>query len=122
MDEVACLSGEEELEEHTLNALTSLRSRHNMNLPLRLIRPLQDVVNRAQSPLPAYQAVRLLGSRLDLEEVFGFVNGCLRNPEPAVRIAAVQAMREAGTSRAEDVLRNHFLQETDEEVLQAVGR
>lgn len=121
--EIARLSGRDELEEHTLNALTSLRSRYrNLDIPEDLMRPLQNVVNSGHSPISAYQAVRLLGNLLRIEEVFGFVSGCLEHPETAVRIAAVQALREAEPGRAEDILKNRRLRETDEEVLQALGR
>ena len=57
---------------------------------------------------------------LHIEEVFDFVNRCLEHPEKSVRIASVQAMREAGPDRTEDILRERLARET-KDVLQALA-
>lgn len=121
VDDVASLIGVEGLEEHVLNSLTALRTRFRaLNLPASLAQPLQTIACGAANPLLAYQAVRLMVCLVHLEEIFAFLNRCLDNPEKAVRIAAVQAMRESGSSGIADILSERLSQETDEEVLQAL--
>jgi HEAT repeat protein len=121
VDDVASLISGEGLEEYVLNALTALRTRfRDLNLPAGLAVPLQKIASGAENPLLAYQAVRLMVCLLQLEEISEFLNQCLVHPEKAVRIAAVQALRESGSKGTEDILRERLARETDEEVLQAL--
>ena len=121
--EIATFIAQEGLEGHVLNALTLMRSRfHDLKLPAPLAVSLQQAASTAPSLLAAYQAIRLLSGLLDRDEVFDFVNGCLSHPEKAVRIAAVQSLRESGLSRAASILGDRVRYETDEEVLQALNR
>jgi HEAT repeat protein len=121
IDEIIHFIGREGLEAQVLNALTGLRSRfRDLDLPVTLAQPLRKIASDAATPLLAFQAVRLMAGCLHLEEVFEFVTRCLEHPEKTIRIAAIQAMREAGCSRAEDILRERLRQETDEDVLQAL--
>jgi len=122
VEEVAGMIGSQTAGTAALNALTSLRNRYpNLALPERLVEPLEEVVTRNPPSLLGYQAVRLLGGLLRNRAVFGFLETCLGHPEKAVRIGAVQALREGGNGQTEAVLRRHLASETDEEVLQAWG-
>jgi HEAT repeat protein len=121
--EVACLIGIDGLEKHALNALTSLRSRYRgLELPPNMAEPLEKIAFSGGSILLAYEAIRSMAGLLHLQPVFDFVYRSLEHPEKAVRIAAIQAMREAGLSGAENILRERLSRETDEEVLQALTR
>ena len=118
--EVAEMIGRDGLEASVLNAFTALRNRYgNLKLPDGLSRPLRDVVSRKNSPLLAYQAVRLLGGLLHEPAVFDFVERCLEDPEKSIRIGAGQSLREAGSEEADAALRRRLGSETDEDVLQA---
>jgi len=118
--EVAEMIGREELEGTVLNAVTALRNRYpNLKVPSELAQPLRNIVSRQNSPLLAYQAVRLLGGLLRESGIFDFVERCLEHSEKSVRIGAGQSLREAGTEEAEASLRRRFGSEMDEEVLQA---
>jgi HEAT repeat protein len=120
--EIAEMLGRDGLEASVLNALTALRSRYrDLQLPEGLSQPLRDVVSRNNSPLLAYQAVRLLAALLRDPAVFEFVEHCLDNPEKSIRIGAGQSMREAGTEGADASLQRRMASEPDEEVLQAWG-
>lgn len=121
--EVASLIGRQGLEGHVLNALTALHTRiGHLVLPETLSEPLQKLAQTAASPLDSYRAVRLLGALLYREEVFEFVQGCLGHSEKAIRVAAVQALRESGTERAQTSLSDRLGSETDDEVLQVLRR
>lgn len=123
VEEIAGLMARAGLESYVLNALSSLRSRfRDLALPVSLAQPLQNIASGAASSLMAYQSVRLMAALLHIEEVFVFVTGCLEHGEKAVRIAAVQTLREANSSRAEEFLRERLPRESDEEVLQALTR
>ena len=123
VEEVAGFLGQDGFEEYVLDALTCLQSRYpKLVLPIALLRPLQNVVSHSHSRLPAYQAVRLVGSFLPVEEAFAFVEICLVAAETPVRIAAVQALQELASSRALGILNDRLLEEKDEEVLQALAR
>jgi HEAT repeat protein len=123
MAEVAGFIGNDGLDSQILNALTSLRSRfRDARVPQSIAQPLEDILKAEVSPLLAYQAVRLLGGLLENDDVFHFMCGCLENLDKAVRIAAVQALREAGSGRTEEILRQRLTSETDDEVLQAMKR
>jgi HEAT repeat protein len=120
--EVAAMIGSDGLEASVLNALTALRNRYrDLLLPDGLSQPLRDVVSRNNSPVLAYQAIRLLGGLLPDPAVFGFVERCLDHPEKSIRIGAGQSMREAGSQAADAALRRRMGGEADEEVLQAWG-
>lgn len=121
--EVACLIDKEGLEGHALNALTSLRSRYpSLDLPVSLADPLLKIASSGASSLLGYAAVRSMAGLLHMQDVFDFVSRCLAHPDKAVRIAAIQTMREAGSSGTEGILRECLSRETDEEVLQALTR
>ncbi len=122
VSEVAEMIGRDGLEASVLNALTALRNRYRgLQLPEGLSQPLRDVVSRNNSPLLAYQAIRLLGGLLQEPAVFDFVEGCLDSPEKSIRIGAGQSMREARSEVADAALRRRMASEADEEVLQAWG-
>ena len=108
---------------HAVNALTSMLNRYpGLPLPRTLIAPLRSIVERNESPLLAYQALRLLGPFLADDGAFQFTEQCLRHPDKAVRIGAVQALREAGGERAGQAIASVLANETDEEILQAAGK
>ncbi len=119
--EVASFAGAEGLDSAVLNALTSLRNRWpGTPLPAVLAGPLMGMASRNQPPL-GYLAVRLLGGLIQEPNVFDFICQCLDNADKVIRIGAMQALHEAGSERAETVLRDRLSRETDEEVLQACG-
>jgi HEAT repeat protein len=119
--EIASFAGAPALHAAVLNALTLLRNRHpDVVIPSCLSRPLQEMVSDNQPPL-AYGAVRLLGSLSADEEVFDFLVKCLERDDKAIRIGAVQALREAGGARGEAILQQRLVSENDEEILQAWG-
>ena len=121
--EVACLIGREGLEGYALNALTSLRSRYpGLDLPVSLVEPLLKIASSGAPSLLGYEAVRSMAGLLHMKDVSDFVSRSLAHPDKAVRIAAIQTMREAGSSGAEGILRECLSRETDEEVRQALTR
>jgi hypothetical protein len=73
-----------------------------------------------QSPL-SYYAVRLLSALVNDDRVFAFLAGCVGSTDKAIRIGAIQALRESGGDRAESILRERLANESDNEVLQAWG-
>ena len=118
--EIAAMIVREGLEAPVVNALTALRNRHRgMALPECLLEPLRTIATRNGSPLHSYQAIRLLSVFLGDADVFRFMTGFLKHPEKALRIGAVQALREAGGERADAVLSESLADEEDSEILQA---
>jgi HEAT repeat protein len=117
--EIAAFAGDPMLDSAILNALAALRNRHpDLPIPLSLAGPLRAMVERNPAPL-AFQAVRLLSIFVREENVFAFLAESLNHPEKAVRIGAIQAMRQAGGERAAKAVLERLAQESDEEVRQA---
>jgi HEAT repeat protein len=83
---------------------------------------LRDVARTSSDPpIGRYQAVRVLGSWSARDDVHAFLIDCLSNPERMVRLGAVKALRTADRADLKSLLAARALEETDEEVLQALS-
>jgi hypothetical protein len=119
-DEVAAFAAGSELEPPVVHALASFRMRcPTLILPPSLAIPLFNIALGADSPLTAYEAVRLLGTCANTPELLHLLARCLDHPEKAVRIAAVQSLGESHDPQAGRILNERLERETDEEMLQA---
>jgi hypothetical protein len=65
--------------------------------------------------------MRALGFLSSRDDVYSFLVSCLSSPERLVRLGAIESLREAPQPGLQDVLAAHAREETDEEVLQALG-
>ena len=81
---------------------------------------LQAVVNGGDPPLCRYQAVRVLGFWAARDDVCSFLVSCLSNPERMVRLGAAESLRTTDRPGLQPVLTARALEESDEEVLQAL--
>jgi HEAT repeat protein len=81
---------------------------------------LREVVESEDPPLARYQAVRVLGSWAARDEVYEYLVVCLAGPERLVRLGAIETLRLAGRPEVQTLLATRALEETDEEVLQAL--
>jgi len=79
------------------------------------------LVDDGDSPLCRYQAVRVLGFWAARDDVYGFLVSCLSSTERLVRLGAVETLRAAEPAGLETVLAARALEESDEEVLQALS-
>jgi hypothetical protein len=86
-----------------------------------LLGDLRTVVEDGGQPLCRYQAARILGSWAAREEVGALLVACLSSPERMVRLGAAESLRTAGRPEVEPILAARALEESDEEVLQALG-
>jgi hypothetical protein len=68
-----------------------------------------------------YQAVRVLGFWASRDDVFAFLVSCLSSTERLVRLGAAEFLRTADRPGLEPVLAARALEESDEEVLQALS-
>ncbi len=105
-----------------LAALIAIHQRH----PARphhedLLPSLRAVVDDRAVPLCSYQAVRALGFVSARDDVYSFLLACLTSPERLVRLGAIESLRETPRPELEKVLAARALQETDEEVAQALN-
>jgi hypothetical protein len=82
---------------------------------------LEAVVDDGDPPLCRYQAVRTLGLLAARDDVHAFLTSCLSNPERLVRLGAIESLRAANRPGLEETLGSRSVEETDEEVLQALG-
>jgi HEAT repeat protein len=82
---------------------------------------LRAVVEDGGPPLVRYQAARSLGFWTAREDVCAFLISCLSSPERLVRLGAAECLRMAGGPEVEPVIAARALEESDEEVLQALG-
>jgi len=106
-----------------LGALIALHQRHPMDAHrVDLLPALQAVVDDGDPPLCRYQAVRALGFLSTRDDIFSFLVSCLSSPERLVRLGAIESLRVMERPEVEDMLASRALDETDEEVLQALRR
>jgi hypothetical protein len=54
-------------------------------------------------------------------DVYRFLVSCLSSPERLVRLGAIESLRGTPQAGLQDVLTARAMEETDEEVLQALG-
>ena len=81
---------------------------------------MQAVVEDGDPPLCRYQAVRALGWPTR-DDVYAFLVSCLSSPERLVRLGAVESLRVTERPGLKPVLAARALEESDEEVLQALS-
>jgi HEAT repeats len=86
-----------------------------------LLRALWAVVEDGDPPLCRYQAVRVLGFWATRDDVHGLLVSCLSSTERLVRLGAVETLRTAQRPGVEPILAARALEESDEEVLQALS-
>jgi HEAT repeat protein len=81
---------------------------------------LREVVEGADPPMARYQAVRVLGCWAARDDVFELLIACLADPERLVRLGAIETLRRSERPGVDALLAARALEETDEEVLQAL--
>ena len=86
-----------------------------------LLPALRAVVEDGDPPLCRYRAVRVLGFWAGRDDVCGFLVSCLSRAERMVRLGAAESLRTAERPGVEPVLATRALEESDEEVLQALS-
>jgi HEAT repeat protein len=105
-----------------LDALVAIDQRHQgEDHGEDLLPVLRPVVEAGDSPLCRYQAVRALGFLSSRDDVYQFLVACLASPERLVRMGAIESLRGAPHPGLHDVLAARATEETDEELLQALG-
>jgi HEAT repeat protein len=85
-----------------------------------LLAPLQAVAESGDV-LCRYQAVLVLGFLSSQDNVYSFLLSSLANPEGMIRRAAIESLRANGRAELSSTLAARALEETDEEVLQALS-
>jgi HEAT repeat protein len=86
-----------------------------------LLPVLRALVEDGDPPLCRYQAVRALGFWAAGDDIYEFLVSCLSSPERLVRLGAAESLRMGTRPDLEPVLKARALEESDEEVLQALG-
>jgi HEAT repeats len=86
-----------------------------------LLSALQAVVEDGDPPLCRYQAVRVLSFWAARDGVYAFLVSCLSSTERLVRLGAAESLRMTKRPGLEPVLAARALEESDEEVLQALA-
>jgi HEAT repeat protein len=105
-----------------LDALIALRPRCLSPAPVENLLPtLREVVEDGDPPLCRYQAVRVLGLWAARDDVYAFLASCLCSPERLVRLGAAEALRMAERPGWGTLLAARALEESDEEVMQALN-
>jgi HEAT repeat protein len=82
---------------------------------------LRSIVEGHDPPERRYQAARVLGSWSEREDVRVFLNACLSNAEPMVRMGAIEALKIADRPELKSLLALRALTESDEEALQLLS-
>lgn len=105
-----------------LGALIAIHQRHPERVHREDLQPaLQAAIDDGDPPLCRYQAVLALGFLSSRDDVYSFLLSCLSSPERLVRLGAIESLRLADRPGLEPILAARALEETDEEVLQALG-
>lgn len=105
-----------------LNALISIYPASPPEPAGEVLDLLFSLVKTAEPLLCRYQAVRVLGFWVDLDSVFNFLAESLSSPERLVRLGAAEALRAAERPGMDGLLAARASEESDEEVLEALGR
>ena len=104
-----------------LGALLAIHQRHPVESHGADLRPALEAIAADEGPpLGRYQAVRALGALFPADAVFAFLIACLSSPERMVRLGAIESLRETHRPGLEAALAARALEETDEEVQQAL--
>jgi HEAT repeat protein len=105
-----------------LAALISIHQRHPDEAYGQVLAPaLMAVVEDGNPPLCRYQSVRALGLLSARDDVYAFLVSCLSSSERLVRLGAAETLRAAEHPGWGLILAAHALEESDEEVLQALS-
>ena len=105
-----------------LGALLAIHQRHPIQSHGAELRPaLEAIAADPGPPLGRYQAVRALSSLFPADDVFAFLIACLSSGERMVRLGAIESLRETARPGLEAALAARALEETDEEVQQALS-
>jgi HEAT repeat protein len=105
-----------------LSALKAIHPRCPSSEPGEGLLPaLRALVEDGDPPLCRYQAIRVLAFWAKRDDVCAFLISCLSSPERLVRLGAAETLRIAERPGLEPVLAARASQESDEEVLQALG-
>jgi HEAT repeat protein len=121
--ELACLlaSRAPHLRPEILASLIAIHQRHPAETRSDDLLPaLRAVVEDGDPPLCRYQAVRALGLLSRSDEVCDFLVSCLSSTERLVRLGAAESLRMTEQPRLGPLLAARALEESDEEVLQAL--
>jgi len=86
-----------------------------------LLPALRAVVEDGDPPLCRYQAVRVLSFWAGRDDVFAFLLSCLSSRERLVRLGAAESLSMTKRPGSEPILAARALEESDEEVLQALA-
>jgi HEAT repeat protein len=104
-----------------LDALTALHPRCQLlDAGKALLPAVRAVVEDGDPPLCRYQAIRLLGFWAIDDDVYQYIISCLSNPERLVRLGAAESLHISGRPGFEQALAACTLNETDDEVLEAL--
>jgi HEAT repeat protein len=104
-----------------LGALIAIHDRHPAPVHAEGLLPaLRVVVDDGDTPLCRYQAVRALGFLSASDDVYSLLVCCLSDPERLVRLGAIESLRAMGLPEFERVIAARALEETDDEVRQAL--
>jgi HEAT repeat protein len=82
---------------------------------------LLELIEDKDTALCRYRAVRVLGFSAARDDVYAFLVSCLSSTERLVRLGAAEALRTADRPEVESLLAARALEESDEEVLQALS-
>ena len=105
-----------------LSALVAIHQRHPAEAHHEDLLPdLRAVVDSGCPPLCRYQATRAVGFLSSRDDAYRFLVSCLSSPERLVRLGAIESLRGAQRPGLQDILKARAAEETDEEVLQALG-
>jgi len=106
-----------------LSALTAIYPRcPSLEPGETLLAALRAVVEDGDPPLCRYQAVRVLSFWAARDSVYAFLVSCLSSTERLVRLGAAESLRMPQRPGLALVLAARVLEESDEEVLQALAR
>lgn len=94
---------------------------HTPQAGCHLLPILGAVVEDGGPPLCRYQATKAMGYWAGGDEVYAFLLQCLASPERLVRLGAVESLRLANRREVGLILAAHALEESDDEVLQALN-
>ncbi len=101
--------------------LTMCQRCHSLEAGGHLLPILRGVVEDGDPPLCRYQAIKAMGYWAGREEVHAFLLLCLTNQERLVRLGAVESLCLANRSETRPALAALALEESDDEVLQALS-
>jgi len=105
-----------------LGALIAIQEHHPAKDGDAVLLPaLEAVVEGGDPPLCRYQAVRALSFSCSRDEVYSFLVSCLSSTERLVRLGAAETLRGNQRPGWAFVLAARALEESDEEVLQALS-